>query len=193
MVVAKMETRREPLWGLVRTAREMFRCKATREECAKRLREFCGCREMSRRKGCKPRNKIRSKSWDEHGGRGEWKGRGQGREGEREMRCERIQASRASSIPTPQSKPPSPALASDQRNDGFNAEMPENVADKPIAFQSDSARRRILLSYWVVIFLGIPLWWVTTSIPRLPLPESRVKGLEPTQVRLLFEWPQRSS
>lgn len=66
--------------------------------------------------------------------------------------------------------------------DHSGAEMPEDALDKSIVFQSDSSRRRILLSYWAAILIGIPLWWVTTSLTRLPLPESRVKGLEPRQV-----------
>jgi len=34
----------------------------------------------------------------------------------------------------------------------------------------------------VVFLLSIPLWWVTTSITRLPLPESRVKGLQEQKI-----------
>ncbi|RPA74783.1 hypothetical protein BJ508DRAFT_418441 [Ascobolus immersus RN42] len=42
-----------------------------------------------------------------------------------------------------------------------------------------SIKRRInvLLSFWVVvIFLGIPLWWVTTSIYRAPLPITEMQN-----------------
>ncbi|KAJ3755155.1 phosphatidylinositol-glycan biosynthesis class S protein-domain-containing protein [Lentinula raphanica] len=41
-------------------------------------------------------------------------------------------------------------------------------------FQSDSIRRYIIASYWVLIILALPLWWTTTSIERLPLPTTEV-------------------
>lgn len=63
---------------------------------------------------------------------------------------------------------------------------PDDVSIKPVAFQSDKRRRGILLSYWIVILLGIPLWWITTSITRLPLPEARVKSLQEKQVSELY-------
>lgn len=73
-----------------------------------------------------------------------------------------------------------------------SVKMPEDVAEKPIAFQSDTSRRRILLSYWVVVLLGIPLWWVTTSLTRLPLPESSVRALESKQVSFLCSFGSKS-
>lgn len=47
-----------------------------------------------------------------------------------------------------------------------------NPAD--LFFQKDGVRRAIVAAYWTVIFLAIPLWWHTTSIERLPLPDARV-------------------
>jgi phosphatidylinositol glycan class S len=47
-----------------------------------------------------------------------------------------------------------------------------NPAD--ILFQKDGVRRAIIIAYWTAIILAIPLWWHTTSIERLPLPEARV-------------------
>ena len=41
-------------------------------------------------------------------------------------------------------------------------------------FQTDSVRRSIVASYWLVILLALPLWWHSTSIERLPLPSARV-------------------
>ncbi|KAJ7598864.1 phosphatidylinositol-glycan biosynthesis class S protein [Mycena floridula] len=41
-------------------------------------------------------------------------------------------------------------------------------------YQSEFIRRWILASYWLVIFLSVPLWWRTTSLERLSLPSSRV-------------------
>ncbi|KAH8113811.1 phosphatidylinositol-glycan biosynthesis class S protein-domain-containing protein [Phellopilus nigrolimitatus] len=54
---------------------------------------------------------------------------------------------------------------------------------KSISFQSDRTRRQILFSYWAVVLLAVPLWWITTSITRLPLPEARVKELEAKQLK----------
>ncbi|KAK1226222.1 GPI transamidase component [Marasmius sp. AFHP31] len=43
-----------------------------------------------------------------------------------------------------------------------------------IFFQYVGVRRSIIASYWMVIFLALPLWWNTTSIERLSLPSSEV-------------------
>ena len=73
-------------------------------------------------------------------------------------------------------------------------ENSENTAPVPpidiskITFESVSNRRRIIASYWLVVLLAIPLWWKTTSIDRLSLPESRVHGLSGKQVRAAFIW-----
>ncbi|KAG8963152.1 GPI transamidase component [Tulasnella sp. 419] len=42
-------------------------------------------------------------------------------------------------------------------------------------FQSDKARITVIASYWIVIFLGLPLWWYATSIQRLSLPKGRIE------------------
>lgn len=47
-----------------------------------------------------------------------------------------------------------------------------NPAD--IFFQKDGVRRAIIIAYWTAIILALPLWWHTTSIERLPLPQTRV-------------------
>ncbi|KAF6764310.1 phosphatidylinositol-glycan biosynthesis class S protein-domain-containing protein [Ephemerocybe angulata] len=47
-----------------------------------------------------------------------------------------------------------------------------NPAD--LFFQKETIRRTIIASYWITILLALPLWWHTTSIERLPLPEARV-------------------
>ena len=52
-----------------------------------------------------------------------------------------------------------------------------------VTFESVPNRRRIIGAYWVVVLLAIPLWWKTTSIDRLSLPESRVRSLSGKQVR----------
>lgn len=51
-----------------------------------------------------------------------------------------------------------------------------------ITFETVSNRRRIIASYWLVVLFAIPLWWKTTSIDRLSLPESRVHGFVGKQV-----------
>lgn len=42
------------------------------------------------------------------------------------------------------------------------------------SFDKRSVRLSILGAYWAVILLAIPLWWSTTSIERLSLPDTRV-------------------
>ena len=44
-------------------------------------------------------------------------------------------------------------------------------------YQSTKTRRLILVSYWVVVILTLPLWWYTTSIERLSLPSGRVAAI----------------
>lgn len=41
-------------------------------------------------------------------------------------------------------------------------------------YQTDSTRRSIIIAYWSVIILAVPLWWYTTSIERLSLPSHHV-------------------
>lgn len=62
--------------------------------------------------------------------------------------------------------------------------MPNSVneAAKAISFQSTETHRRILFSYWLVVLLAVPLWWITTSITRLPLPKTRVGELDTLRV-----------
>jgi Phosphatidylinositol-glycan biosynthesis class S protein len=46
-----------------------------------------------------------------------------------------------------------------------------------IPFQLPKTRLRIVASYWLIFILGLPLWWITTSIERLALPVERVKSV----------------
>ncbi|KAH9836162.1 phosphatidylinositol-glycan biosynthesis class S protein-domain-containing protein [Rhodofomes roseus] len=48
------------------------------------------------------------------------------------------------------------------------------VSKPALAFESAFTRRSIIASYFLVIFLALPLWWKTTSIERQALPVSRV-------------------
>ncbi|KAL5499115.1 GPI17 [Sanghuangporus vaninii] len=61
--------------------------------------------------------------------------------------------------------------------------MVQDEAVKNVSFQSDRTRRKILLSYWIVVLLAIPLWWSTTSIARLRLPEERVNNLHSRKLK----------
>lgn len=45
-----------------------------------------------------------------------------------------------------------------------------------IHFQSPNVRRLIIISYWAAVMLALPLWWSTTSIQRLALPNARVNA-----------------
>lgn len=42
------------------------------------------------------------------------------------------------------------------------------------SFDSSTTRRAIIISYYALIIAGLPLWWKTTSITRLPLPTTRI-------------------
>lgn len=61
----------------------------------------------------------------------------------------------------------------------MNADRGPRSADydiPTISFQSPNIRLKIVASYWLVFILGLPLWWITTSIERLALPVERVKS-----------------
>ncbi|KAI3613272.1 gpi transamidase component pig-s [Moniliophthora roreri] len=45
-----------------------------------------------------------------------------------------------------------------------------------IFYQHVNVRRAVIASYWIVLFLAMPLWWKTTSIERLSLPTSEVNA-----------------
>ncbi|KAI0298712.1 phosphatidylinositol-glycan biosynthesis class S protein-domain-containing protein [Multifurca ochricompacta] len=53
-----------------------------------------------------------------------------------------------------------------------------------LTFEQPCIRRRILTSYLVLMFLGLPLWWSTTSIQRLSLPGTRIDFLSGKELRL---------
>ena len=42
--------------------------------------------------------------------------------------------------------------------------------DDPTSFQSAATRRYITLSYWAIIILCIPYWWISTTIERHDIP-----------------------
>ncbi|KAG2008391.1 hypothetical protein CC2G_013826 [Coprinopsis cinerea AmutBmut pab1-1] len=54
------------------------------------------------------------------------------------------------------------------------AKLPPSLKDpSTLFFQHASVRRLVILAYWVVFILALPIWWYTTSIERLPLPLSQ--------------------
>ena len=54
-------------------------------------------------------------------------------------------------------------------------------------YQTDKTRRSIVIAYWSIIILTIPLWWYTTSIERLSLPSRHVHQ----QAKNLLQLPVR--
>ncbi len=55
-----------------------------------------------------------------------------------------------------------------------------------LPFEQPRIRVRILTSYLLLVVLGLPLWWSTTSIERLSLPTFRVDTLGSKEVSC---WP----
>ena len=51
-------------------------------------------------------------------------------------------------------------------------------------YQTDKTRRSIVIAYWSIIILAVPLWWYTTSIERLSLPSRRVHQQAENQLQL---------
>ncbi|KXN90300.1 hypothetical protein AN958_04333 [Leucoagaricus sp. SymC.cos] len=53
--------------------------------------------------------------------------------------------------------------------------LPTSLKDpSTIFYQSNGVKRTVIASYWIVILLSVPLWWYTTSIQRLALPQTRI-------------------
>lgn len=68
-------------------------------------------------------------------------------------------------------------------NKNLGGSMPEDADDERIFFQTRKVRWSILVAYWTVILLALPLWWTMTSIQRLSLPTSRVEELSRKDLR----------
>jgi hypothetical protein len=71
------------------------------------------------------------------------------------------------------------AMSATLETGGEAAATPENTVDAtapqkeppPETSESIWMRRWILLSFWAVaVFLGLPMWWKTTTVYRAPLP-----------------------
>ena len=46
-------------------------------------------------------------------------------------------------------------------------------------------RISIIVAFWAVVLIGLPFWWATTTIERLPLPRSEVEHWSSLQVHRL--------
>uniref|UniRef100_D8QHB6 GPI transamidase component PIG-S n=1 Tax=Schizophyllum commune (strain H4-8 / FGSC 9210) TaxID=578458 RepID=D8QHB6_SCHCM len=78
-----------------------------------------------------------------------------------------------------------PLSHADTRDDSQLHEQPDSPLKDPskIYYQANHVRRLIIASYWLVIFLALPLWWKTTSIERLSLPQGRIGALGDKNLR----------
>lgn len=66
------------------------------------------------------------------------------------------------------------------------AAMPAAVKESPDADTPENMRQRslVVFSFWaVVLLLGLPLWWITTSIYRAPLPLQEMQSWANGRVR----------
>ncbi|KAL1704830.1 phosphatidylinositol-glycan biosynthesis class S protein-domain-containing protein [Schizophyllum commune] len=68
--------------------------------------------------------------------------------------------------------PTSPLLPDAHPPDDYPLKDPSKIH-----YQANHVRRLIIASYWLVIVLALPLWWRTTSIERLGLPQGRIGSL----------------
>ncbi|KZV67899.1 hypothetical protein PENSPDRAFT_635200 [Peniophora sp. CONT] len=53
-----------------------------------------------------------------------------------------------------------------------------------VFFEQTGLRRSILLSYWAIVLLAVPLWLATTSIERLPLPAAHFESQSDSKLDL---------
>ncbi|KAL1665216.1 phosphatidylinositol-glycan biosynthesis class S protein-domain-containing protein [Schizophyllum commune] len=82
--------------------------------------------------------------------------------------------------------PPNPSAPSHHDLSTKNLpEQPNSPLKDPskIHYQANHVRRLIIASYWLVIVLALPLWWRTTSIERLRLPQGRIGSLGDKSLR----------
>lgn len=61
-----------------------------------------------------------------------------------------------------------------------HSEQPIDVPEP--AFQSSWTRRAVVASFWVIVLIGLPVWWKTTTIERLSLPKGEVESFRISKV-----------
>lgn len=65
--------------------------------------------------------------------------------------------------------------ASASRNDTKGAPVVKSAKPPPESAEGIRVRSLVIVSFWmIVIFLGLPVWWWTTSIYRASLPLQRM-------------------
>jgi hypothetical protein len=62
-------------------------------------------------------------------------------------------------------------------DEGEEGKAPSRLMPSPLPFETALVRRSIIASYWLIALLAVGVWWATTSIERLSLPESEIHEL----------------
>ncbi|KAL5640745.1 hypothetical protein ACGC1H_001286 [Rhizoctonia solani] len=52
------------------------------------------------------------------------------------------------------------------------------------SYPHDKGRFKIIIAYWAVLIAAVPVWWVLTTVERLPLPETQVKEVGSKYIRI---------
>lgn len=98
-----------------------------------------------------------------------------------------LDSQRQNHHPCPHSGSPPPNMSTDTPHPapGPITKTPAEIT----ASINPSPRRRlaIILSFPLLILLAVPFWWCTTSIERLPLPETRISALEGANVGITMK------
>ncbi|KAG8771945.1 GPI transamidase component [Ceratobasidium sp. 428] len=61
---------------------------------------------------------------------------------------------------------------------------PPPVPRPPPTYPHDKGRLRIILAYWAVVLVCLPVWWMLTTVQRLPLPATKVKDAGSQELRI---------
>ncbi|KAJ1310857.1 hypothetical protein OPQ81_009375 [Rhizoctonia solani] len=62
--------------------------------------------------------------------------------------------------------------------------LPQSSQLVASSYPHDKGRFKIIITYWVVIIAAAPVWWVLTTVQRLPLPEAQVKEASSKRIRI---------
>ncbi|CAE6446420.1 unnamed protein product [Rhizoctonia solani] len=61
---------------------------------------------------------------------------------------------------------------------------PQTPRLSPPSYPHDKGRFKIIIAYWAVLIVAAPVWWILTTVQRLPLPEVQVKEASSKYVRI---------